>query len=239
MKQRRIHSPSPKPPVARRCGLHVAGPLLCCTLACTPLRDLSSYSSTASSNAGIAGSAPASVVDTGNEPAPLEDGQGGGPAQPDAPDAAAPSTPATNAGASGSSVDAGQPVAVAPCDAADEVSAADGRCSLVVAQAATWDAASAACADWGGALARVDSAEREAELSALTGADMWIGLNDRQTEGSMVWDGGGTLGTFRHWATDQPDDFDGSEDCVELLADGRGYNDRPCTDLRPYVCERE
>lgn len=74
-------------------------------------------------------------------------------------------------------------------------------------------------------------------LEGTTG-DTWIGLNDLETEGAMRWEGSVELGSYRNWASEQPDDFDGTEDCVELLADGRGWNDRPCTDLRGYVCER-
>lgn len=105
-------------------------------------------------------------------------------------------------------------------------------------EAASWAAASAACSAWGGALPRIESSEEEAFLLEGTTGDTWIGLNDLETEGAMRWEGSVELGSYRNWASEQPDDFDGTEDCVELLADGRGWNDRPCTDLRGYVCER-
>jgi lectin-like protein len=195
--------------------------------ACTPLRELSSYSDDPSSTAGAIGSAPAVGGVPSSAPAPADALAGAAAAA----DASAP--------APGAAPDAGVADASArACDAPGEIAGNEGECYLLGTLAATWSASSAACADWGGTLVRIDSAEEEALLGQNTLADTWIGLNDLETEGEMRWEGGAELGTFSHWAPDQPDDFDGTEDCVELLADGRGYNDRPCADLRAYLCER-
>jgi hypothetical protein len=206
-------------------------------LACTPMKELSSYSDE-TSQAARAGETPAPAGAT-SDPAPPEatgavtaavlDAGGLGEVAPaatrDVGDASTPS----DAGTSSESL---------PCDAPGEL-ALDGGCYSIGAQALGWTAASAACADWGGALARLDTADEETALLArLAAADAWIGLNDVATEGTMLWEDGGAPDPYTHWATLQPDDFDGTEDCVELLADGRGWNDRPCTDLRVYVCER-
>ena len=197
------------------------------------MKELSSYSdeppsSVAAGGAPTAGGAP-------SDPAPPE-ANGGGAAG--TVDAEVPSTPPAAASDAGTPPDAGvsgQPLA---CDAPGELSA-EGGCYLFGAQAVSWTAASAACESWGGTLARLDTAEEEAALrTRVPPADTWIGLNDVASEGSMLWDGGGAPGLYTHWAAEQPDDFDGTEDCVELLADGRGWNDRPCTDLRVYACER-
>ena len=217
--------------------------LLCCLPdACTPLRDLSSYSNGAAPITSADGDAPA-AGGSFSAPAPPEDLGATSPA----PDESAPSTDAEGDGDVDGDVDvdggaeiadAGRPSASLSCDGAGELGGADGHCYLLGAEAASWTSASTTCAAWGGTLVQVDTPEEEALVTQNTTADTWIGLNDRDTEGSMSWDGSGEPIAYAHWATEQPDDFDGSEDCVELLVDGRGYNDRPCTDLRVYVCER-
>jgi len=65
---------------------------------------------------------------------------------------------------------------------------------------------------------------------------MWLGINDRVTEGSYAWDGGG--GGYTHWASGEPNNS-GGEDCGELLLDqaAGGWNDKECGDARPWVCE--
>jgi lectin-like protein len=207
---------------------------LCLSAACTPLRDLSSYSDAPVPSAGAGNEARAAVVSSPNEPAeaavPL--------ASSEAADADTPNAPTVAASAETASSDAGTSSASLPCNGPGEVAAERGRCYSFATESLDWLGASAACVAWGGALARIESSEREASLLENASGDSWLGLNDRESEGDMRWDGAAELGSYANWAAQQPDDFDGSEDCVELLADGRGWNDRPCTDLRAYVCER-
>ena len=241
------HSPKPRREPRTRPQRHPAlsiALLWCLPDACTPLRDLSSYSNGAAPITSADSDAPAAGGSFG-APAPPEDLGAASPA----PDESAPSTDAAGDGDvegdgdidvdGGAEVaDAGRPSTSSPCDGAGELGGADGHCYLLGAEAASWTSSSTTCAAWGGTLVQIDTPEEEALVTQNTTADTWIGLNDRDAEGRMSWDGSGEPIAYAPWATEQPDDFDGSEDCVELLADGRGYNDRPCTDLRVYVCER-
>ena len=238
MNQSSIHFPSPEPPTTRRLDRRqLALALLCCTAACTPMKELSSYSDVPASTAG-ASDAPA-AAGASSDPAPPA-ANGGTSAGVDAGEPSAPASAAiADASDVGASTDAAVSSAPLACDATGELTTNDGGCYLLGAQAVGWAAASAACEAWGGTLARLDSAEEEAALLArVAPADVWIGLNDVASEGTMLWEAGGAPILYTHWAAQQPDDFDGTEDCVELLADGRGWNDRPCTDLRVYLCER-
>jgi hypothetical protein len=204
-------------------------------MACTPLRDLSSYSGDRGANANAGSGTLGAVVGSPDDPAPLQEGE-----EPSAPgDAGAPgSSPSVTVSDAGGAADARVPSAVLACDGPGDVAAESGGCYSFVADSASWVDASAACAAWGGGLARIDSAAEEAFVLQGASGDAWLGLSDLETEGAMRWHDGADLGPYRNWAAEQPDDFDGTEDCVELLADGRGWNDRPCTDLRVYVCER-
>jgi hypothetical protein len=106
-----------------------------------------------------------------------------------------------------------------------------------VRQFAVWDAARAACLQWGGALARIDSAEQDQLLGEHMSLDSWLGANDLGIEGEIVWQDGTSL-TFTNWGEAQPDDFLGNEDCVEKLARNQTWNDAPCGNANAYFCQR-
>ena len=67
----------------------------------------------------------------------------------------------------------------------------------------------------------------------------WIGLNDREDEGTWVWDSGGSA-TFRYWADNEPNNGNGSgeQDCTRLWSntDGR-WDDYWCNRDQNYICE--
>ncbi len=48
----------------------------------------------------------------------------------------------------------------------------------------------------------------------------------------------GSSFTWDNWNDDEPNDSGRVEDCVELRSSGGRWNDLPCSELRPYVCER-
>jgi hypothetical protein len=124
------------------------------------------------------------------------------------------------------------------CQGPGEFAGVGGEgCFVWIAELETWAAARAACADWGGALARVDSAVEDELLADHMSADSWIGANDRGVEGRVVWDDAGVLG-FTNWAEAQPDNSDDGEDCVEKLERNAQWNDARCDQPNAYFCER-
>ncbi|KAK3529201.1 hypothetical protein QTP70_019441 [Hemibagrus guttatus] len=66
----------------------------------------------------------------------------------------------------------------------------------------------------------------------------WIGLHDRQTEGTWKWVDGTVL-TTSYWAPGEPNNV-GNEDCAEIWAfkDKEGWNDGPCGDKLKWICEK-
>ena len=66
---------------------------------------------------------------------------------------------------------------------------------------------------------------------------IWIGYEDRAMEGTFEWTDGSPLG-YTNWRPNEPNDFNGNEDCTEFRRDG-GWNDNNCD--RPFrsVCEIE
>ena len=66
-------------------------------------------------------------------------------------------------------------------------------------------------------------------------ADAFIGASDSATEATWEWVDGTAWG-YTNWSAGEPDDSGGAEDCASKTAGGE-WNDRPCADLRPFVCE--
>jgi hypothetical protein len=208
--------------------------------ACLPLDDLSGYSSASvapfaggnGSGGSTSGGSSSGVPATAGAGSG-QSGEGSGGALPLDPSGVA-------GGASGSapapvgSADAGS------CDGPDEFAGADARgCYQLTVETAAWLDARAACVSWGGDLVRIESAAEDDFLTARLTVNVWIGVNDREVEGTMVWADGSPLG-YANWGDAQPDDFNAQEDCGEKrVLEGGDWNDSPCDGTpREFLCER-
>ena len=73
---------------------------------------------------------------------------------------------------------------------------------------------------------------------------MWIGINDRKTEGKFEWIDGSSS-TYTNWhqgPPKQPDDWNNNEDCVYMKKDGT-WADIYCEWYYPigayvYICKK-
>ncbi|XP_039862766.1 C-type mannose receptor 2-like [Simochromis diagramma] len=72
-------------------------------------------------------------------------------------------------------------------------------CYLLSESSASWDAARKDCRDRGADLMVIDSPEEQYFLSTVTTAEVWIGLNDKEQEGSWKWVDG-TPQILTYWA---------------------------------------
>ena len=64
----------------------------------------------------------------------------------------------------------------------------------------------------------------------------FIGANDRASEGTWVWSSGDTW-SYTNWSSGQPSNADGNEDCGTMWLGSGEWNDAPCTNTYPFVCE--
>ncbi|XP_038056150.1 CD209 antigen-like protein E [Patiria miniata] len=64
----------------------------------------------------------------------------------------------------------------------------------------------------------------------------WINCSDLQVEGTWVCKDGTTDVEYRNWKMGEPNNHGGREDCA--AADESGWNDVPCDDLSPVICQR-
>lgn len=115
----------------------------------------------------------------------------------------------------------------------------------------TWDGAQAECHGRGLSMVRITSGEEQTWLRYRTQTlgypKFHVGASDVAQEALWVWDDGtqfwqglsdGTpiAGEFSLWHSGEPNSFLGEEDCAEVDR-LRGWNDSPCTQVKPFVCK--
>ncbi|MDP6931873.1 MAG: lectin-like protein [Myxococcota bacterium] len=111
---------------------------------------------------------------------------------------------------------------------------------LFCEDALAWEDALEYCYTYGYHLVTLDDATEAAFVDGM--GDMysenkwWIGLNDRDTEGTFVWEDG-TAVSYTNWHSGEPNDW-GGEDCGQLNRWGDGtWNDEPCSYTFYFICE--
>ncbi|CAL8356380.1 unnamed protein product [Boreogadus saida] len=97
-----------------------------------------------------------------------------------------------------------------------------------------WEASRDFCLNRGADLLVINSKE-EQEFVRRFRHDSWIGLSDRNTEGTWKWVDGTNL-TSTVWLPGEPNDY-GTEDCA--LAQEGGWNDDTCAKLFSWICEKK
>ncbi|XP_036384637.1 C-type mannose receptor 2 [Megalops cyprinoides] len=104
-----------------------------------------------------------------------------------------------------------------------------------------WDDAQAYCINQNGNLASVHSQEEMSILTAHMTRSSWVGLNDKASEGNFVWSDG-TPTDFLLWDNNQPDNWQGNEDCVQVRGVDHSnpghFNDQFCTSTFPFICKK-
>ncbi len=100
-------------------------------------------------------------------------------------------------------------------------------------KSATW------CANLGGTLARIESAEQNDAVwqqAQSVREDTWyIGMTDiGRDEGDFYWIDGGEI-SYEAWAPNEPN-FDGAEHCVHMRRSAPLWNDIACGNKKPFVC---
>ncbi len=110
-----------------------------------------------------------------------------------------------------------------------------GRRYRTVTAAADWLSAEAACVVDEAHLAVINNGTENTYVRGLISGDFWIGFHDMNTEDSFEWVTGAPV-TFTKWSSEQPNNS-GNQDCVEITNTAGEWNDAPCDELMPYVCE--
>ena len=118
----------------------------------------------------------------------------------------------------------------------------DGSCYKVfeVSTPINWLDAQSSCAIWGGDLTSITTERENNYLYTIipdTVSNCWIGLNDRDVEGTYTWIDGTELG-YTNWTSTMSNN--GSSVCVQIKNTGEGYwHSVNCKDTgNTFVCKR-
>uniref|UniRef100_UPI0037E71677 C-type lectin domain family 4 member E-like n=1 Tax=Semicossyphus pulcher TaxID=241346 RepID=UPI0037E71677 len=118
-------------------------------------------------------------------------------------------------------------------------------CYLFSTQSSSWEESRQDCSDREADLVIIDSSEEQEFLSKTIKQDSWIGLSDRDNEGTWKWTDDTPL-TLKFWWSKQPDNGDGDprwgeEDCVHIITNEKleeNWNDRRCDVSMKWICEK-
>ncbi|XP_047425524.1 macrophage mannose receptor 1 [Mugil cephalus] len=114
------------------------------------------------------------------------------------------------------------------------------NCYKLVEEAATWDAAQAACQGEGGNLVSIDMSYDQAFVAGVVlqgKADAWIGLK-RKEDGFYGWTDGWPV-FFTQWGPGEPSNIE-NEGCVSMHASRffhGTWNDTKCDLSKPFICK--
>ncbi|XP_051994056.1 CD209 antigen-like protein E [Xyrauchen texanus] len=103
----------------------------------------------------------------------------------------------------------------------------------------SWSESRQFCRDRGGDLIIINTEEKQRYVSSLVNGRVWIGLSDIENEGDMKWVDNSPL-KKGFWNTNEPNDDEGKEDCVEVNSANpfqNSWNDLPCSLKRKWICE--
>ncbi|XP_072035415.1 lectin-like isoform X2 [Amphiura filiformis] len=113
----------------------------------------------------------------------------------------------------------------------------NSHCYLYVEKYTDWLSAKGDCEGRGAGLASIHSSEENEFITTLTGGNVWIGLDDVAAEGDFTWTDGSLL-NFTNWGSNQPDNADNDEHCVDFNWRDPGiWNDYTCRSAHPFVCK--
>uniref|UniRef100_A0A4W6FUR7 C-type lectin domain-containing protein n=1 Tax=Lates calcarifer TaxID=8187 RepID=A0A4W6FUR7_LATCA len=113
-------------------------------------------------------------------------------------------------------------------------------CYLFSDESGSWDQGRENCRARGADLVVIDSPKEQEFLLRFTSGSAWIGLSDRDEEGTWKWVNKTPLNLV-YWEKIQPDNGGGDpqwgeEDCAEIRSDG--WNDLSCDASLRWICEK-
>lgn len=91
----------------------------------------------------------------------------------------------------------------------------------------------------GGILAEPRSSDEDTALISEYGSvNYWMGMNDKVSEGTFVYESDGASLVYTNWHVSMPDDgLFGGEDCVQYALAYSPWNDIPCAAVMAYICQ--
>ncbi|XP_015204480.2 CD209 antigen-like protein E [Lepisosteus oculatus] len=133
---------------------------------------------------------------------------------------------------SSSQLQAQECIKVCPCDWI----LFSGSCYYYSKESRNWSRAQEYCVNQASSLAIINNVDELIYLRQKLPSNHWVGLSDRNTEGSWKWVDGRLVDmSDKYWNAGEPNNVK-DEDCGELT--DRKINDRSCSSDIPWICEK-
>ncbi|XP_061834761.1 macrophage mannose receptor 1b isoform X1 [Nerophis lumbriciformis] len=118
----------------------------------------------------------------------------------------------------------------------------NGHCFHLVRTPKTWTDAQKDCRKEEGALVSMRNVEDfgfvVSQLGYGSTDELWIGFNDRRTEGLFEWSDAADV-TFTVWQYGEPTTSADDEDCVLMGGENGNWADRSCDEKHGFVCMKQ
>uniref|UniRef100_A0AAQ5XYV6 Mannose receptor, C type 1b n=1 Tax=Amphiprion ocellaris TaxID=80972 RepID=A0AAQ5XYV6_AMPOC len=115
----------------------------------------------------------------------------------------------------------------------------NGHCFRLDRTEKTWSDAQKQCRKEGGDLVSIRNVEDQSfvisQLGYASTDELWIGLNDRKTEGLFDWSDHSTV-SFTSWEYGKPAVATDQRDCVLIRGESGNWADRACTEKHGFIC---
>ncbi|XP_069013849.1 macrophage mannose receptor 1-like [Embiotoca jacksoni] len=115
----------------------------------------------------------------------------------------------------------------------------NGHCFLLNRTQKAWSDAQVACRTEGGDLVSIHNVEDQhfiiSQLGYASTDELWIGLNDRRTEGLFDWIDSSAV-NFTSWESENPTVSNNTEDCVLISGEKGNWTDRVCDERHGFIC---
>ncbi|KAK7153565.1 hypothetical protein R3I94_007066 [Phoxinus phoxinus] len=99
----------------------------------------------------------------------------------------------------------------------------------------SWTESRRYCTERGADLIIINNTEEQGFVRKISSdVNVWVGVTDRDVEGTWKWVDGSTLNSG-FWSSGEPNSAVGDEDCA--LNRGPGLADYPCNDAFEWICE--
>uniref|UniRef100_A0A3B3BT12 Macrophage mannose receptor 1-like n=2 Tax=Oryzias melastigma TaxID=30732 RepID=A0A3B3BT12_ORYME len=118
----------------------------------------------------------------------------------------------------------------------------NGRCYQLYRSKTTWSDAQLTCRKEGGDLVSIHNVEEQSfvfsELGYAQTDELWIGLNDRTTEGLFDWTDHSAV-RFTSWEFGKPGVRANREDCVLIRGQKGNWADSVCEEKHGFICMKK
>ncbi|XP_062594565.1 perlucin-like [Saccostrea cucullata] len=117
-------------------------------------------------------------------------------------------------------------------------------CYMLNTQKLTWEQANDNCRGLSARLVEIETKPENIFIENIikkreANGQAWLGASDNTQENTWIWNYSGLPLRFSNWRQGEPNNDEGSEDCMGILSQDGTWNDLPCSALFMFVCEKD